>query len=338
MLLVGPTASDSRGGGIRGGLRLSRRAIRRRGRARLGGRRGRGRWRRLRPLDRRGRSGGRRRGHRYWSRGDRLLARGDVRRGPPRPRLCPEPRDSGSATERKAGGGRGRGPGGPRVPRLVIVQRRVTSCEGNPEEDGTRGSNRESPTKRHGWSVVGYTRVRPCNEKWARSCRLKRTSLGSARSGLPFFGTSTSPLGRTPRAAALPITAVLARRRSRKSGSWAHRSRRRRRALARLRSGIRGPGAPAPDSGGPGLASSPGSPAASRGDSRPCARRSPAASAARTPCTRERDAAAPPLLAGTRRTRRAVPSAPTDRPKHGAAPTTSYGRGGSILIEWEQCS
>jgi hypothetical protein len=37
--------------------------------------------------------------------------------------------------------------------------------------------------------------------------QFKRTSLGSGRSGLPFLGTSTSPLGRTPRAAPLPITA-----------------------------------------------------------------------------------------------------------------------------------
>jgi hypothetical protein len=154
ILLVGPAASDSRQGGILGGLRLSRRAIRRRGRARRGGRRGRGRWRQLPPLGRRGRSGGLRRGHRYWSRGARLrlrlLDRGDVRRGLPRPRLSPQARKSGSATERKAEGGRGRGPGGPRVPRLLIVQRRATSCEANPEEDGTRGGNRESPTKRHG--------------------------------------------------------------------------------------------------------------------------------------------------------------------------------------------
>jgi hypothetical protein len=153
ILLVGPAASDSRRGGIRG-RRLSRRAIRRRGRARRGGRRGRGRWRQLPPLGRRGRSGGLRRGHGYWSRGARLrlrlLDRGDVRRGLPRSRLSPQARKSGSATERKAEGGRGRGPGGPRVRRLLIVQRRATSCEANPEEDGTRGGNRESPRKRHG--------------------------------------------------------------------------------------------------------------------------------------------------------------------------------------------
>ena len=44
----------------------------------------------------------------------------------------------------------------------------------------------------------------------------------------------------------------------------------------------------APDSGGPGLAACLGSPAANGGGSRPSAPRSPAASAARTPCTARR--------------------------------------------------